>query len=277
MIHKVLIGVMVVLALTGTRHPGLAWADPPDYSALQATTDRPNENPTGAPPQPPPERPPEKLPGELPGEPPGPSPSALPHIVVDLQNKVVDIEARVVLREGAWLELLACSPGTRTHESVLEALALPSHIHLALVMVGLEPGSPMHWRLEGQKEVIDPPHGPNLAVSVVMDQDGLEIEHPANEWIVDHLTGRTLTDNHWLFTGSSIAADNRAYAADLSGSVLSIVNFGDEVLARQTPMTNQNDGAAWVPNTPKIPPVGTTVLIRLRPLAEKNAPVPPNP
>ncbi len=43
------------------------------------------------------------------------------------------------------------------------------------------------------------------------------------------------------------------------------MNFGDELLARVTKQTNQNDGQDWGPNTDQIPDIGTRVTLRLRP------------
>lgn len=196
----------------------------------------------------------------------------MPHLEVDREQGVVDIDARVVLRECAWLELLACLPGTRTHESVLVVLAKPSHVHLGLLMLGLEPGAPMHWWMEGNESKSSPPHGPRVMVSIVQHKDGQEVERPANQWIIDKTTGQTMGDHVWLFTGSGFGQGGSDYYADVSGSVISIVNFGDEVLARSTDKTNENDGGVWVPNTPLIPEVGSEVIIRLRAVGQEDAP-----
>jgi hypothetical protein len=65
----------------------------------------------------------------------------LPGLVVDTKAREVRLEAEVCLQQGS-LELLACSPGTREHESILVVKAKPSHIVFALALVGLPPGSP---------------------------------------------------------------------------------------------------------------------------------------
>lgn len=194
--------------------------------------------------------------------------SAIPHLTIDRHNRWVDLNATVVLRQGGWLELLACTPDSRTHESILAVHALPSHVHLALLTLGLEPGAPMKWHLEGEKYVPTPAHGPKVAVTIVVPQaDGQTREVPANEWFVDKQTGQSPPDNVWLFAGSMFdeGHDPPRYRADVEGSVISLVNFGDEVLARPTDKTNQSDQGMLRPNTERIPEVGTKVTIRLRP------------
>jgi len=196
-----------------------------------------------------------------------PTPTTLPHITIDPQNQWVDLDATVVLRQGGWLELLACTPDSRTHESILAVHALPSHVHLALLTLGLEPGAPMKWHLEGEDYVATPAHGPKIAVTVIVPQaDGPPREVPANQWFVHKQTGQSPPDNVWLFTGSSFdqEKDPPRYRADVEGSVISLVNFGDEVLARPTDTTSQNDQGMLQPNTEQIPEVGTKVKIRLR-------------
>ena len=47
----------------------------------------------------------------------------------------VRVPAIALLRSG-WLEQAACTPETRTHESVFAILAAPSELHAALLVVG---------------------------------------------------------------------------------------------------------------------------------------------
>ena len=82
----------------------------------------------------------------------GPSPKSAPTSIkdfapgvhIDWANRAVEIDARVVLRSGP-LELLACSPKTREHESILVVDARPLHVYQALGLIGLAPGSPSRF------------------------------------------------------------------------------------------------------------------------------------
>ncbi len=199
----------------------------------------------------------------------------MPHLIIDRERGWVDLEATVVMREGGWLELLACTPGTRTHESILTVAAKPSHVHLALMMLGLEQGQPMRWIREGEVSKVQPPRGPWVEVSLVTQKEGQPVVVPANQWILNKTTGQPMADPHWIFTGSFIYEhpDTPPYQADVTGSVISIVNFGDEVLARPTDRTSYNDEQAWGPHTDAIPALGTPVVLRLRPVDRH----PPNP
>ncbi|NJL32323.1 MAG: hypothetical protein HC898_12300 [Phycisphaerales bacterium] len=181
----------------------------------------------------------------------------------------IDLEAKVVLREGKWLELLACTPGSKEHESILTVTARPSHIHLALLILGMEPGSPMKWDWQGDEFKITPPTGPKIAITLhYTDAQGKAVDVAAHHWIRNQKLDQPLTDNHWLFTGSrtEIVGDQSIYRADVNGSAISLVNFSDDLLARPTHLTHQNDDATWAAQTDAIPPLGTSVNIRLTPV-----------
>ena len=253
----------------------------------------------------------------------------LPGVRIDREAGVIDIDAEVVYREGDWLELVACTPGTREYESLLRVRARPSHVHLALLTLGLEPGRPMSWREKPQGGYnVVPPRGPRVAVEVVLPGDGdapdvADVSDaavvgaagrqgrvvPIHAWIVNQQTGEGLADNIWLFTGSefvpanalgppdavsgdtegengeSVAADIDAntaaadtrpiYLADANGTVVSLVNFGDDLLARPTSRTNRDDDAQWNARPDALPPLGTAVKLRLRPIVEDERPSTP--
>ena len=178
---------------------------------------------------------------------------------------------------GEWLELLACTKQGPTHESVLVVKARPSHLHLALLTLGLEPGTPLTWRVDTDGDGIEHPvSGPRIAITVSYERDGRTIREPASRWVLDRATRKPLPDNIWHFAGSRFREheDRTVYLADLSGAVISLVNFGDEVLARRTELTNRNDEQAWVVAADHVPAAGTRVTIRFQALREP-PPVPP--
>ncbi|MFI4859143.1 MAG: YdjY domain-containing protein [Phycisphaerales bacterium JB063] len=189
-------------------------------------------------------------------------------ITIDREARTVDIEAKVCLREGEFLEQLACSPNTREHESILVLQAKPSMIHTALLLLGIEPGSPLQWIEEEDSVRTIAPTGPAIGVFIVTtDDEGNEVVTPANQWVKDQKSDEIMQGNTWLFAGSKFVEVNgqELYVADAYGTAISLVNFGDDLLARATEMTDNNEshGRVWGANTEVIPEVGTEVHIRL--------------
>src|SRR5215210_7400016 len=99
------------------------------------------------------------MPTTAPGE-------TLPHLQVRRQVRV-ECEALPV---DAPLEFFCVVSGGPEHESVLRSPVKPAHLHLALLMLGLQPGAPVQYSEAAQKWI--PPHGPPLRITLEYEKDG---------------------------------------------------------------------------------------------------------
>ncbi|MBL1216417.1 MAG: hypothetical protein D8M59_02860 [Planctomycetes bacterium] len=213
-----------------------------------------------------------------------------PGVTVDLDRQYVDVDAMSGVR-GGWLEQVACTLGTREHESVVYVKGLPSRIHAGLLLLGLEPGKPGRWTPRADESGMllgfdeQPPVGPRVAVNVVyripvrpgsslgwFPDPVIVLEVPASVWVMDYHSGKPLpAEVGWVFGGSGMFTDytgRERYIADVSGSVVGIVTFGDEMLgwSRVVPDAEDISAPEWVPNAAVMPPFGSPVILRLRPL-----------
>ncbi|MFN3165961.1 MAG: YdjY domain-containing protein [Phycisphaeraceae bacterium] len=196
-------------------------------------------------------------------------------VTIHREGHYVDVEAKVCLRVGEFLEMFACTKDTREHESILVIDAQPSTMHLGLLLLGLEPGKPLSYDMNVDPPKLVPASGPKVKVYVVQTIDGEEKQTPANEWVKDNKTGKKMKGHTWLFAGSVQTSyeGKPLYLADVNGSVVSLVNFGDDLLTLDNTMTQDNSShdKVWAPNTDAIPKVGTKVTLRLRPEKPKPA------
>jgi hypothetical protein len=216
--------------------------------------------------------------------PPARKPFKLPGLIIDFRQRCVDIESTVCLDEGL-LELIACTKDTKEHESIVAVKARPMHIHTALLLLGADPGNPAIRKPvdEQQKRWVDlPPRGNPVEVFLVFkDAAGRMVEHPIGDFIAradrqdddfgadDKVAAKDAEfPNTFLFAGSLLHEDGpgpRKYLADLSGNVISIVTFGDELLCLPHVYGHSNDSLMWQVNPTKLPKVGSNVTLRLRP------------
>src|SRR5438132_2097412 len=74
----------------------------------------------------------------------------LPFISVDAKNKQIRVDGETIGCQ-APLEFFCVVAGTSEHESILRSKAKPSNIHLALLMLGLEPGEPVKYSEAAKK------------------------------------------------------------------------------------------------------------------------------
>lgn len=188
----------------------------------------------------------------------------------------VEVESMTCLDAG-WLEQVACGPASREHESLVVVRPKPSQIHAALLMAGFEPGKPGHWTYENQKFSAVNPTGDKVAVLVrYADKAGKTVEHDISKWIrqpgTEHTEPKPFPHEPWVFGGSILERNNpdlgpgEHYIADLSGSIIGLVTFGDEMIGFSRVLSDQESvqEPVWEANTEALPPVGTPVALIIR-------------
>ncbi len=221
------------------------------------------------------------------------APVKLPGMLIDLQKKCVDLEATICLDHG-FLELVACTKGSKEHESIVSINARPMHVHTALLLLGATNGNPAMRKPVNEEKtrwVHLPPRGDLIDVFlVVKNSDDKLVERPISDFISrskDRIDENGLVDDHpkddktdkadkfphtFLFAGSHLhdAKNNgpRQYLADQSGHVISIATFGDELLCLPFHQSKENGSLTWRVDPTHLPKVGTKVTLRLRPQAK---------
>lgn len=185
----------------------------------------------------------------------------LPHVEFDLDKKVVRVECEA-LAVNAPLEFFVCSAGTAEHEAVLRSQAKPSHIHTALLAIGLKPGQPLTF-LEATKKWV-PPQGPPLHITVEYEQGGKTISYPAYRWLRDVKTKKEPKAFTWIFCGSRITP-NGTYGADDTGYMVTVVNFDYAMIDIPELASSSNDLLEWERNDKLMPPKGTKVWMVIEP------------
>lgn len=206
-----------------------------------------------------------------------------PGLTINARERCIDVEAKVCLSEGA-LELIACNVGGKIHESIVAVEARPSHIHTALLLLGANSGSPAMRRAvnEEQTRWVDiPPTGDLIDVVLEFNNaEGKPIERPISDFMrrrnhdgPDRAKSGAEAANAqsipraFIFAGSHIKADGdgpRGYLADISGHVISMSTFGDELLCLPEVHSHQQGALTWEIDPTHLPKKGTVVTMRLR-------------
>ncbi|HEV2295882.1 MAG TPA: YdjY domain-containing protein [Tepidisphaeraceae bacterium] len=190
-----------------------------------------------------------------------PAGGALPHVRVDVKARQVRVDAET-LGVDAPLEFFCVASGTNEHESVIRTPARPSHVHLALVMIGLEPGSPVRYS-EATRSWL-PPHGPPLQITMEYEQDGQPMRVPAYRWMRDIRSKKPMPPLTWIFSGSRVMEDGN-YAADVTGYIVSVVNFDLTLIDIPELASSANESLQWERNPEATPPAGTKVTMLIEP------------
>lgn len=185
----------------------------------------------------------------------------LPGVEFDIEKKVVRVECEA-LEVNAPLEFFVCLAGTAEHEAVMRTAAKPSHIHTALLAVGLKPGQPLTF-LDATKKWL-PPQGPPLQMTVEFMKDGQKVSYPAYRWIRDIKTKKEPRAFTWIFAGSRVTPEGR-YGADDTGYIVTLVNFDYAMIDLPDLASNANDLLEFERNADLMPPKGTKVTLVIEP------------
>jgi hypothetical protein len=181
----------------------------------------------------------------------------LPHVEFDASKKQVRVECEM-LAVDAPLEFFCCVKGTNDYEAMIRSEVKPSNLHLALLAIGLKPGQPLQYS-EAAKRWI-PPQGPPLQIAMEYQKDGKTVNVPSWTWMRDVKTKKTAPAFTWVFTGSRVMPDGK-YAADVTGYLISIVNFDLTVIDVPQLASSSNELLEWERNPDTTPKAGTKVTM----------------
>jgi hypothetical protein len=192
---------------------------------------------------------------------------------VDRKNGLVYVDGYISLREG-FLEMFACTAGTKEHESVAAVESRAATVHAALLAVGAIDGDPVQHRPK-----FKPPTGTEIEVEVRwLDENGEWQKARAQDWI-RHARTKKPMEQPWVFAGSIIHKDEetgKEYYMAEGGELICVSNFATAMLDIPIESTDSDDALSFEANTEKIPPLGMPVRIVLKPKLKKDGAKAPN-
>jgi hypothetical protein len=182
-----------------------------------------------------------------------------PGVRIDWERLLVEVDAHVVLRRGP-LELFACAPNTREHESIVAVAARPQRIYEALGLIGLEPGSPV--RYDAATERFLPATGPRLRIDVSVRGMAGTRTCGIHEWMRRIGDRDALKPCDWVYAGGRRLPDGRL-ASDFEGTVICVVDFSSALIALPELHSSANVALWLEANTERIPAMRTPCVLRI--------------
>jgi len=183
------------------------------------------------------------------------------HIEVDRKLRQVRVDAESLAVEMP-LEFVAVVSGGPEHESLFRTSAKPSMIHTGLLMLGLEPGSPLKYSDAAKRWVA--PFGPPVRVSFEWTQDNITRREPVSRLIRSAKTKQLMPEQVFVFTGS-VVDDQKRYLADIAGYVVSLVNFELTMIDVPRLASSANETLEWEFNADLGPPRGVRGWLIIEP------------
>lgn len=217
-----------------------------------------------------------------------------PGVRINAAKSVVEFDAAVSLAlvkdpraPRFFLEVLICAPDTREHETFLITNVKPSHIHAAMLVIGLHPGSPGRWTQVDNRLTPVQPIGDRVDIRFAFETVvGRRIVANPLDWIIraeDNMPFAKFESEQasapgWVFAGSRFiisqnpvdtapSANSRqeTYDADGTGVILGLTTFGSEVIGWSRFISPEAavEPPSWIADFEKTPKPGTPVKVRI--------------
>ncbi len=190
-------------------------------------------------------------------------------VLVDRQRRRVEVPGRLNMTEGI-LEYYAVGPNGKLHESVLELSGVPSHLHVGLLLIGLDPNT-YRDTSTGMREVVKPGGRMRLFVEWTDPKSGKHRREPAESWLYNRERKKAPPAGDWQFLGSSFW--NGRYSADDGRSIVALIPDESCVVGVVGDAGNPYRGATmgYEVNTKVVPPLHTPLTLAFEAVADAPA------
>jgi hypothetical protein len=176
-------------------------------------------------------------------------------MILDDRRGVLEVPARVNMNQG-MIEVLACAPWGKTHESLLTVEAEPYLIQVGLLLLFELPPKAVGMTAPVADIRTYKPQGPAVRLRILWaDSTGREHDLPVQQWICRAGGKEPMREGDWVFSGSILT--DAGFAAQTGGTV--VATYVDPAAIVDNPRSEgQSDEAYWI--CPETVPVRGTPL-----------------
>ena len=175
----------------------------------------------------------------------------------------LEVDGWVNMQKGL-IEVFACAPDGKTHESVVVLDCVPSAVHAGLLALGLEPSG------TDDADTTSQPQKGGAIVRVRWEDDtGTTHMARAEDWIWDERQKSTMPHVVWAFTGSFMQPtpgqpNEATYAANYVKSI--VTTYHDMSAVIDNPLPEKEDDTIYYVNETAVPPVKTPITVWFEPV-----------
>jgi hypothetical protein len=179
-------------------------------------------------------------------------------------EKRLEVAGRVNMQKGL-VEVFACAPGGKTHESVVVLDCVPSGLHAGLLAMGLKPGKPVE---EGTEAEYKPPTGDGVEIQVRWTSGDRQATARAEDWVWNERDAAPMKHGAWVFAGSFMQEptgnpEEATFAANYVKSL--VTTYHDATSILENPFPEGRDDTVYYANERAVPAVGTPVTVVFTP------------
>lgn len=185
------------------------------------------------------------------------------------KTREVSFQAEVNMKEGP-LEYAIVHENGKIHEAIIITKARPFDVNIALKVLGFKESKELFPILdEDYRPTNQFPKVPettrNAARAEILlewkDAKGKVQKAALNDWITYTITSKSLPPLPWIYGGSYV--HNKSFQAQSSGDIVALFTNNAALFNWGGKDGNLDD--VWAPNTKRIPDVGTSVKVTIKP------------
>lgn len=187
-------------------------------------------------------------------------------LTINAKKRTIKCSGKVNMDKGGPIELLACTPEGKRHETVFVMNARPFHLQIALLLLDVTPG--YNAAVKNIPESVRAKKKPADTVKIdvrwkTKKKDGDKekwMERPAGQFLYNVKRKKPMKDVRWAFIGSKWVKG--VFKADQTGST--VVTFRDLFGVLELASEEVNSDTWFDANKEAIPPVDTPVQLIIR-------------
>ena len=191
------------------------------------------------------------------------------------KTREINFPAEVNMQEGA-LEYAVVHQNGKIHEAILITKARPFHVNIALKILGYKESKELFpilgedFRPTGKFPKV-PEEIRNAARAEIhlqwKNKDGKVQAATLNDWITHTVTKKPLAPKPWVYGGSYV--HENSFQAEASGDIVAL--FTNNASLFNWPGRDGNLDDVWIPTTARVPKVGTSVTVTIKPFLQGKA------
>jgi hypothetical protein len=185
---------------------------------------------------------------------------------LDKKNRRISFPGVVNQREGL-IEYLIVNEKGKTHESLISTTVQPRDIHLALLLIGLDPNSLTQPPDAAPPGAIDSAYlqsapklkGIPVRISVTWTVNGKPNQAALEDWVFNLQSHQPMTTGPFTYNGSMI--ENGVFLADEELSIIAVIT--DPTALANNPREGYDNDQIWQVRGEKVPPLATPVEVSI--------------
>ena len=202
---------------------------------------------------------------------------------VDLENKLIEVDAFICQRDEPLEYLYIDQPRGKDHEALIYSRGVSAEtLNAAMLMLGVQEGqngkvilvdpqpTPEQAQKGAPRYTFEPASGDGFYLYVsweILGKDGTIEKHcvRAEDLVLNHRTEQTYKRGRWVYLGSRFLKPHskakEVFAAAAEGNYVSLVNFSpaNHLLMGADPLSE--DQTVWFPNLYLLPPLNHPVKL----------------